>query len=180
VVQVLGHLNETRANPQPKRRRDSTTTEYVEPFPQDNSAHKASLFVSTPQFPPPKHTEPASRVVEGPDLSTMPVNDWDISSLLMAQIGYMQQQQQLHQDPAASQVNITHDNFPVADSSSSVSDLTGTNVQGSYVSSLHPPSQLNGSVIPAADLKYSNVNVNAIDDVLNMWSNLPVTYSRYV
>ncbi len=175
VVQVLGHLNETRANPQPKRRRDSTATEYVEPFPQDNSAHKANLPFSTPQFPPPKHTGPDSRVVEGPDLSTMPVNDWDISSLLMAQIGYMQQQQQHHQDPAAGQVNMTHTNFPVTESSNSVSDLTGTDVQGSYVSSLHPPSQLYGSVLPTADMKYSNVN-----DVLNMWSNLPVTYSRYV
>lgn len=175
MVQVLGHLNETRANPQPKRRRDSTATEYDEPSPQDNSAHRASLLVSSPQSPPPKHTEPDSRVVEGPDLSTMPVNDWDISGLLMAQIGYMQQQQQLHPDPAGGQVNVTHDNFPVTHSSS-VSDLT--DVQGSFVSSPHPPSQLYGSVIPTADMKYSNVN--AIDDVLNLWSNLPVTYSRYV
>ena len=173
MVQILGHLNETRANPQPKRRRDSTAMEYVEPSPQDNPAYRASLLVSSPQSPPPK---PDSRVVEGPDLSTMPVNDWDISGLLMAQIGYMQQQQQLHQDPAGGQVDNTHDNFPVTHSSSSVSDLT--DVQGSYVSSVHPPSQLYGSAIPTADLKYSNVN--GIDDVLNMWSNLPVTYSRCV
>jgi hypothetical protein len=88
----------------------------------------------------------------------------------------MQQQQELHPDPAGGQVNNTHDNFPVTHNSSSISNLT--DVQGSYVSSLHPPSQLYGSVIPTADLKYSDVN--AIDDVLNMWSNLPVTYSRYV
>lgn len=173
----MGQLIETRANPQPKRRRESNMTEYVESLPQNQATHKTSLSTFTQQ-----PVEPVSQLMESPDFSSassMPANDLDISNLLMAQIGYMQQQ--LYQDPAASQVNITPTSIPIIDNSGSASNLARRDVQSqltnrdSCTSDLKMPS-LYGSALPTADMKYSNLS--AIDDVFNMWSNLPVTF-RY-
>ncbi|KAF9529173.1 fungal-specific transcription factor domain-containing protein [Crepidotus variabilis] len=124
--------------------------------------------------PPPSLVKPPSEMRTFDNASSMPANNWDFSNLLMAQMGYMQQQQQ-YDTP---DLSFPLDSMPVPVDPAYLTGVSGASA--SYVPRASFPNQqtLSGDGV---SMNQSTPTIDASqsvpEDLFAMWSNLPNTFN---